>query len=59
MAVGDDEVQRALDYQAAQARREQYERNRRAELSGDVQAKREFDERWMPLQAWLDENRKG
>lgn len=54
-----EEVQRALDYQATHAKRAAYERSRRAGLSGDPQAKREFDERWMPLQAWLDEHRKG
>lgn len=59
MSSNDAEVQRALDYQATHAKREAYERSRRAELAGDPKAKAEFDERWMPLQAWLDERRRG
>jgi len=48
---------RALAYQAQYGNREAYERERKAGLMGDQQAKVEFDARWLPLQAWLDENR--
>lgn len=56
MAV-DDELERALAYQLREREREQFDAQRRAGLAGDRQAKVEFDARWMPLQAWLDENR--
>jgi hypothetical protein len=50
------EEQRLIDYEAQQAKRPAADRARRAALAGDPAAKREFDERWAPLQKWLQEN---